>query len=145
MIRSSLIRSGRPIAAVAALLVLAVALPWALSAGGPEVETPETAAFAPGLEAARVAIDPETGELGPAPAGEKVADEQLRQMLRRDSEGLTEVVHPDGSASIDLQGRFMNASLARLGADGEVETVCTTDHDHAADFLAGAADEPEVR
>ena len=132
-------RTRSLIAVTAALLVLAVALPWALSADEPDT------ALAPGTAAMRVAIDPETGVLGPAPAADKAADADLQRMLRRDSEGLVEIIHPDGSASIDLQGRFMNASLARLGADGEVETICTTDHDHAEDFLSGAGASPEVK
>ena len=139
MIRTSLTRSRGRVAGVTALLVLAVALPWALSAGGPAPTEPATG-IAPGTAAMRVAIDPETGEF--VPAVDKAADVQLQQLLRRDSDGLVEVVHPDGSVSIDLEGRFMNASLARIDADGELETICTTNHDHAQDFLS---DEGAVR
>jgi len=139
MIRTSLTRSRGRVAGVTALLVLAVALPWALSAGGPAPAEPATG-IAPGTAAMRVAIDPETGELGPTT--DKAAEVQLQQLLRRDSDGLVEVVHPDGSVSIDLEGRFMNASLARIDADGELETICTTNHDHAQDLLS---DEGAVR
>lgn len=142
MIRSSLTRHRGRVAAGAALLVLAFALPLALAARGPAGD--ETVATAPGAAAMRVAVDPETGTLGPAPAGDKAADVRLQQMLRRDTEGLEQVVHPDGSVSVDLQGRFMNASLARITEDGEIETTCTTDHDHAADYLAGEGATREV-
>jgi hypothetical protein len=72
----------------------------------------------------RVARDPETGELGtPTP-------EQLKELgvapaaLDHSAEGLEEVHHPDGSVSIDLQGRFMEYSVARVGPDGKPHLDC---------------------
>ena len=105
--------------------------------------------LAPGSAAMRVARDPETGALvtGPeaarilagTPTGDKAADDEMARMLSRSTEGLLEVHHPDGRVSVNLQGRFMNASVARIGADGTVEQLCAEDHTEAEAFLAGAA------
>jgi len=59
-----------------------------------------------------------------------------REALRRDDTGLVPVQHPDGSVSIDLQGRFQSASVAHLGEDGKV-IVCTDQADHALEALKG--------
>ncbi|MCP4571614.1 MAG: hypothetical protein GY838_04620 [bacterium] len=139
MKRINFTRNRSRIAVATASLVLAVALPWALTADEP------ADGIAPGTAAMRVSIDPETGELVHATATDKAADLQLQQMLRRDDDGLVEVIHPDGSASIDLEGRFMSASVARIGEDGELETICTTDSHQAQEFLSGQGTTLEVK
>ncbi len=80
---------------------------------------------APGTASLRAYLDPETGELtmGVIPAGEEALDPDTQNALRRDSEGLVQVRHADGSVSMDLQGRFQNVSIARINQDGTV-TVC---------------------
>lgn len=54
--------------------------------------------------------------------------------FRTDAEGLEEVVHPDGSVSIDLQGRFQSATVATVRPDGTLEFRCvgSIDEAHAA-------------
>lgn len=102
---------------------------------------------APGNAALRAAIDPQTGELVTGPeaarlAGtDKVVDVELEQMLSRSTAGLHEVHHPDGRVSVDLQGRFMSASVARIGADGQLEKRCAVDLAEAEAFLAREDDE----
>ncbi len=66
-----------------------------------------------------VSIDPETGALVVPTA------DQVRQLtgaertgLMRTSEGLTEVRLPNGAVMVDLQGRFMEFSLAQIDATG---------------------------
>jgi hypothetical protein len=85
-------------------------------------------------EALRVAIDPETGELKHLPP-----DPDVRGLnMNRSVEGLTEVVHADGSASVDLQGRFQCYITASIDADGKVTYGC--DHDsHTTNQAAAAA------
>ena len=98
----------------------------------------------PGTAALRAAIDPETGQLvtGPAAArlaetgADKQAEADLEQMLSRSDAGLQQVHRPDGTVSVNLEGRFMSASVARLGADGRVETLCAEDAAAAEAFLA---------
>ena len=71
-------------------------------------------------------VDPETGELttGIAPAGAFELDADTQNALRRDTEGLEVVKHPDGSESIDLQGRFQSVSVVRIDENGKA-IVCT--------------------
>ena len=45
---------------------------------------------------------------------------ELQNAMSRSAEGLIETVHPDGSVSIDLQGRFQSVSVARLDEKGRV-------------------------
>lgn len=115
---------------------------------------PADPALSPGTAAMRIAIDPDTGELVPAQAvRNKAVDSDLATMLSKSSEGLVEVHHPDGHVSVDLQGRFMSASLARINADGELESTCVESAAQAEHFLGGGgthaghdhADQPEVQ
>ena len=55
-------------------------------------------------------------------AGEAV----LEQMTSRSSQGLVEVVHADGTVSMDLQGRFMNVMLATPATEGGLTVSCET-------------------
>lgn len=98
-----------------------------------------TPGLAPGAAAMRIAIDPDTGELIPATVPTaKAADTELANMLSKSAVGLVEVHHPDGHVSVDLQGRFMSASLARIDSDGTIEATCVESADRAAEFLSGA-------
>jgi hypothetical protein len=86
-----------------------------------------------GTAAMRAYIDPETGELttGIEPTESVLSlNPDLQNALSQDSEGLVPEYHADGSVSLDLQGRFQSASIARIGKDGKV-IICT-------DNVAGA-------
>ena len=94
--------------------------------------------FVPGTAAMRIAIDPDTGELIPARVtANKAMDAELAEMLSTSTVGLVEVHHPDGHVSVDLQGRFMSASLARIDSDGEIEATCVETTEQAESFLSG--------
>ena len=59
--------------------------------------------------------------------------------LAFDHSGAT-VVHrtlPDGSQFADHNGSMGNVTVARLGADGSMETFCTSDEDAARAWMAG--------
>jgi len=109
----------------AVVLIGAAAVPRGTAPTAPTV-------FGPGEAAMRATIDPETGVLGVASGSDPVLDAELQEALRRDDKGLQRVVHPDGSVSIHLQGRFQNAAVATLGPDGAV-VICseTADGLHA--------------
>jgi hypothetical protein len=50
------------------------------------------------------------------------------------------VIHstlPDGSRFADHNGSMGNVTVARLGADGSMETFCTSDEDAARAWMAG--------
>jgi hypothetical protein len=116
-------------------------------------------ALAAGEAGLYAVLDPETGELAGGLRAQRLlseksgpdlaADPDLRNMLSRSTEGLVAVAHPDGRVGVHLQGRFMNASVARLGDDGTLQTACVESEQGAAAFWQGsaAADDsgPEVR
>lgn len=129
----------------ATLCVAAVVTIVAISAP-PESNAPREIDFStPGTAAMRAAIDPETGQLVTGPAAERLAETgadkqayaELEEMLSQSGAGLQEVHLPDGTVSMNLQGRFMSASVARIGADGKVETLCADDAATAEAFLNG--------
>jgi hypothetical protein len=56
-------------------------------------------------------------------------------MLNKSTDGLVQVQNPDGSVSMDLQGRFQNVTVARVNEDGRVEQSCIDEPEQAAQFL----------
>lgn len=70
-------------------------------------------------------IDPDTGELTTPPPGEKDELQQLQRTEKEGSlefsgEGLEVEVHPDGSESVDLQGRFQFYLRGTIDDTGKV-------------------------
>jgi hypothetical protein len=128
------------VSAIAVTFALVFAIP-ALQGDAPDTST----GFAPGEAGLRAAIDPETGELAIGAeamrlVNDKGGDSEIQQMLSRSTEGLVEEKRPGGGVSVHLQGRFMSMSVARVAADGQVETLCTDSADQAESFLAGEAE-----
>lgn len=79
----------------------------------------------------------------PTPA-ELSAEDALDQMLSRSTEGLEVVTHADGTISVDLEGRFMNVSVANPGPDGKPRVNCVSSHDGLAKSKQAAADPKPV-
>jgi len=75
-----------------------------------------------------VGVDPETGQLG-MPTAEQMTELSPREqsMISRSGAGLVQVHHPDGSVSINLQGRFQEFVIARNGPDGKPVYGCLDD------------------
>lgn len=124
-----------------ALAVLAM-VPGLSSAQSPPpavpATTPHAAArpqlFLPGLMGMIVALDPESGMLGlPTPeqaaalSRSAVLTRSEEEMLSRSTEGLRETRLADGTVLLDLQGRFQEFSVARIGADGKITFECLSD------------------
>ena len=84
-------------------------------------ERSQSESFAPGQAALRATINPETGEVEVGVATSSAPlDPETANALRRDSEGLKEVVHPDGSVSVNLEGRFQSVSVAHIDENGKL-------------------------
>ena len=67
-----------------------------------------------------VAIDPETGALGPpSPEQARALRAAGGEALSRSTEGLIEIHRPDGAVGLDLQGRFQDYATVRIGPDGK--------------------------
>ena len=65
-------------------------------------------------------IDPETGRTTSTPTEAQRAAMQaaLAELLNYSDEGLVEVVMPDGSVVMDLQGRFQSTLIVQVAPDG---------------------------
>ena len=89
----------------------------------------EPAQVAPAGEAGmRIYRDPETGEIGPPnPQFVPPAESSLSQ----DATGLKAVTLPDGSVMVDLQGRFQEAMIIQLDANGHPVKNCVSDPEAA--------------
>jgi hypothetical protein len=83
-----------------------------------------------------VQVDPQTGQIKPmTPEKAQEMAELLKARLNKSTAGLVQVQHPDGSVSMDLQGRAQNVVLARTNSDGTVEGTCVDEPLAAAEFL----------
>jgi hypothetical protein len=90
-----------------------------------------------------IAVDPETGLLAPPSAVQALRlTAAERTGLMRTSEGLAEVRLPGGAVMLDLQGRFMEYSIARLDGTGGMHFVCANDADLLRALLTRLAPAP---
>lgn len=88
------------------------------------------------VEGVQVAVDPQTGKLRePTPEERQALIQAMQRLLSTSTDGLTVVQHPDGSETVDLEGRFQNLSVAKINADGTVSKQCVTTVKEAAAFL----------
>jgi hypothetical protein len=60
---------------------------------------------------------------------------RIKSLTNRSAEGLVQKTSKDGGVSIDLQGRFQNVMLSRIGIDSEPESACVTSLDEANSFF----------
>ena len=83
-----------------------------------------------------VQVDPQTGRIKPMTPekAQEIAD-LLKARLNKSTDGLVQVQNPDGSVSMDLQGRAQNVLLVRTNDDGSVEQSCVDEPLAAAHFL----------
>jgi hypothetical protein len=71
----------------------------------------------------RVAVQPETGDLVPAPADAELGDLGLPKPV---GDPVVRTL-PDGSLHADLAGRFGTFSVAHVGPDGRIVEDCLSD------------------
>lgn len=83
-----------------------------------------------------VLIDGQTGEIKPLTSGEaqKLA-EGLAPMLDQSTDDVRVVRHPDGSSSMNLEGRFQNVTVARVNKDGSLSQSCVDNPQAAGKFF----------
>jgi hypothetical protein len=135
--------SFRAPVAIAGAIGLALLLSQAASAGAarrPAAPAPQRPVTASGWV---VAIDPTTGQLVmPTP-------EQMLQLsppeqvgLLRTADDLPEVRFPDGTVMLDLQGRFMEYSVAQFDASSRPRVGCVDDLASLLLWLTGGAPAP---
>jgi hypothetical protein len=61
--------------------------------------------------------------------------EGIKQLVNKSTDGLVSARHPDGTVSMDLQGRFQNIALAKKNDDGSVSQACVDTPESAARFF----------
>lgn len=83
-----------------------------------------------------VLIDPQTGQLKPlTPEEAKRLADGVKELANQSTEGLKQVQHPDGTVSVDLEGRFQNVAVARKEVDGTVTQSCIDNPQAGAAFF----------
>jgi hypothetical protein len=87
----------------------------------------------------KLQVDAETLQQRPLTQDET---QQIADALKnnKSTDGLQQIQHPDGTVSMDLQGRFQNVMLARKNDDGSVSQACVDNSQAAAAFLQGKED-----
>ncbi|MGH9932594.1 MAG: post-PEP-CTERM-1 domain-containing protein [Pyrinomonadaceae bacterium] len=86
---------------------------------------------------APIPLDPQTGQVRPLTQqeAERLAAE-IKQLVNQSTDGLRSVRHPNGSVSMDLQGRFQNIAVAKLDTDGKLVQSCIDNPESAAAFFS---------
>src|SRR5260370_20083851 len=83
-----------------------------------------------------IKVDSQTGQVQElTPEEAKKLAEGLKPMLNKSSEGLITVEQPDGSMSMDLQGRFQHVTVAKVNKDGTVSQACVDNPQAAGAFF----------
>ena len=83
-----------------------------------------------------IQVDGQTGQIKPlTPQEAQQLAEGLKVMLNKSTDGLVQIQHPDGSTSMDLEGRFQNVTVARENEDGTVSRSCVDNPRAAAAFF----------
>ena len=83
-----------------------------------------------------VQVNDQTGQARPLTPEEaqKLAD-GIKELVNQSDEGLKQVQHPDGSVSVNLEGRFQNVTVAQKNADGTISQSCVNSTETAAQFF----------
>jgi hypothetical protein len=84
-----------------------------------------TPVLAPAEAGMRIYLDPETGTVGPPPAGAAVPD-GINPLNDTDA-GLVQVRLPDGSYMVDLEGRFEEYYVVQTTPTGKRLVKCVQD------------------
>jgi hypothetical protein len=81
----------------------------------------------PGSAGMVIAVDPETGALRmPTTEEMQALSTPVEDDLNQSDVGLTPVHHANGMISLDLQGRFQDYAVVRVGPDGKMIFGCGT-------------------
>lgn len=85
-------------------------------------ENASTSESVPTSAGRKAYIDPDTGELTSQPSVYEETLQPSRQVFQQSSAGLVEELQPDGSTTVNLQGRFRMPLMIRKNCDGSLTT-----------------------
>ena len=98
---------------------------------------------APAVLGMVVGIDPETGRIGmPTPEQMKNLSELEQIRLDHATGDVIEIHNPDGSVTVDLQGRLQEYATVRIGPGGKLIYQCVEGAKNAERALKGPAPAP---
>jgi len=137
-ISSSHLRRLIWISIIVAIFGLGAAAAVSLRAKRPagDAQTINTHASLPSRVGPSMPLNQQTGQIRPLTQGEaqRLAD-GLKQLANQSTDGLPSVRHADGSASMDLQGRFQNVAVAKLDEGGNLTQSCIDNPEAGAAFF----------
>jgi len=92
----------------------------------------------------KLSVNAQTLQQGPLTQDQA---QQIADALKdnQSTDGLVQVQNPDGSVSVDLQGRFQNVVMARKNDDGSVSQACVDNSKAASAFLSANPAPAEAR
>jgi hypothetical protein len=83
-----------------------------------------------------VGMDSQTGQFRPlTPEEAQILANGIKPLVNQSDEGLKQVQRPDGSVSVNLEGRFQNVSVAQKNEDGSIAQSCVNSPETAAAFF----------
>ena len=83
-----------------------------------------------------VGLDGQTGQYRPlTPEEAQRLAEGIKPLVNQSDEGLKQVQRPDGSVSVNLEGRFQNVSVAQKNEDGTISQSCVNSPETAGAFF----------
>lgn len=121
-----------------------------IAISSPRIAVTEARRSTPGSASMILAVDPETGQLGlPSSTLQRALSiEEMQALARAEAQGLATVRNPDGSETLNHEGRFADHSIVRVGGDGKPVFECVQgeqQRDHALHTTAAAPSPAEVR
>jgi len=90
----------------------------------------------------RIFKDPETGTMG-GPSQEQLQALALEDAQNESTDGLVQVVMPDGSVMMNLQGRFQDYYMVKLDSKGRRQVICGPNQRAQFQPAPAAAELPE--
>lgn len=113
--------------------------PTAMRGAEPVRPAPSTTISRSGA-AMRIAKDPVTGELvAPEHSGVALTIEEIQDLARHEAEGLVTIRNPDGSETLNHDGRFADFTVIRVGPDGKPVFECVHGRSGVKHALSDAA------
>ena len=105
-----------------------------------ESDEPPTEGAKPNHKGMQAYVDPDTGNTRkPTDAESQQLAQELKAIVNDSHEGLTPVELPNGAVAIDLEGRFMNVSVATIAGDGKLSLGCASTLREALELMLGKA------
>lgn len=85
----------------------------------------------------------EPGKVPRTPLDQIHFDASTTRAFDRSGKYVTTKVHANGTVQTEVNGSFQNVTVARIGANGVIETYCTTSEQDAKNWMARMNGRPD--